>query len=101
MACECGAYKVYKAELNAREHSDWCPWSPCYDIWLDRKSKNSKCCNSWPDGGSQWSRTFCQKPGTGWVIYSLVNRQKYYFCDSCWDEVVRPNMSVVQEWGVV
>lgn len=99
MACECGATKVYKVDFGAREHSDWCPWSPCHDEWNKKRSPDTRCCNSWSDGGSNWSREFCHKPGTRWVVYSAVNNNKYYFCDSCWDEIVLPNMNVVIDWG--
>ena len=102
MACECGAFKVYKAEHSAREHSDWCPWSPCYAEWLARKGPNIGCCNSWAIDGDSYNRTWCKIPGVKWVIYSQASGQKYYFCEDCFGACFGAGeLANILDWGKV
>lgn len=105
MACECGAYKVYKAIQNAREHSDWCPWSPNYFEWLCRKKAAIQCMVVKDD------YTKCLNPAERWITQgtygggpqfpiSQDEDPRFYFCSDCWTTHVNTfGMGGIVDWG--
>ena len=97
MACECGAFKTYKAKEKDRAHSDWCPWSPI--------AKNHKCENLISTPIGNWAgyttsyAVSCKNTADRWVCYSKGGAKMYY-CYSCWMDISVGSVSVF-DWGEV
>jgi hypothetical protein len=79
MACECGAYKTYKAPQGDKVHSDWCPWSSF--------APYPKACQGINDAG------WCFSAVEYWVKFSATG-PKFWYCWSCYRDAQTSNQGI-------